>query len=476
MTSKKPFYITTTLPYVNSKPHIGFALEVVRADTVARYKRLQNFDVFFNTGTDEHGVKIHQRAEEEGIDTQAFVDGNAEHFKSLKETLNLSYDKFIRTTDEDHKKAAQEFWKLCDKNGYIYKKKYKGLYCKGCEMFITDKDLVDEYCPHHPGTKPEEVEEENYFFKYSEFGKELLSRYESDEIKVVPEFRLNELTSLIEQGLEDFSISRLKDKMPWGVSVPGDDEHVMYVWFDALVNYISTLGWPEGDFEKYWVGGTPVQYCGKDNVIHQASRWQAMLLSVGLPTTNTVIVNGFVTSDGVKMSKSIGNVINPVDIVNEYGTDAMRYYLIREIHPYEDSGFTTSRFKEAYNANLANGIGNLTNRILKMSEDNLDGVEVKDVPFPSEYTKAFDEFNLQKVGDFVWKKIGDLDQKIQDEEPFKVIKEDEEKGKEIIKGLVQGLYEVALLLEPILPETSLKIRAGIKENKKPEVPLFFRKD
>jgi len=474
-----PFYITTTLPYVNSKAHVGFATEIIRADVIARFKRILGHDVFFNTGTDEHGIKIFQKALELGKDTQEFVDGNAEHFKNLKNSLNLSWDAFTRTTDKHHKSSAQAFWKLCDERGFIYKKKYSGLYCVGCEMFVTEKELIEGNCPNHPTQKPEMLEEENYFFKYSEFGDELLKLYETGAVSVYPANRVNEIKQMVANGLEDFSISRLKEKMPWGVPVPGDDEHVMYVWFDALTNYISTLGWPEDSekFEKYWKNGTPVQYCGKDNLQHQGARWQAMLLAGGLPPTRDIVVDGFLTSGGQKMSKSIGNVIDPQDIVEKYGTDALRYFVLRELHPFEDSDFTIERFEEAYNAHLANGIGNLTNRILKMSEDNIpEGVEVSDIDFPKEYTDAFEVFNLQVATDIIWKKIGEIDEQIQNTQPFKVIKEDKEKGVEIIKELVQKLYEVSILLSPIIPETAEKIQNSIKENKKPETPIFARLD
>lgn len=478
--SKEPFYITTTLPYANSKPHIGHALEFIRADAVARYKRLAGFDVFFNTGTDEHGIKIYKKAQEEGKEVMAFLDEQVQHFKDLTEKLNISYDKFIRTTDADHEAAAQEFWKICDKNGYIYKKKYTGIYCVGCEMLLNPKDLVDGKCPHHPDMTPEEIEEENYFFKYSKFAPKLLELYEKNPEFVVPASRLNEIRKFVEGGLEDFSISRLKEKMPWGVPVPGDDEHVMYVWFDALVNYISTLGWPndQENFERFWVNGNPVQYCGKDNLQFQSARWQAMLMSVGLAPSRNIIINGFVTSGGQKMSKTAGNIVDPMEVANKYGADALRYYLIREISLFEDGDFTHEKFKEAYNANLANGIGNLTNRIMKMSEDHLEKVKEEDLDkeLPSEYKEAFEKFDLQKASNIAWEAIGELDAKIQETQPFKLIKEDEEAAKKIIHELVVGLYKVSLLLEPIVPETAEKIQKAVLENKKPEEPLFLRKD
>ncbi len=474
---KKNFYITTTLPYVNAKPHLGFAIEIIRADAIARYQRLIGKNVFFNTGTDEHGVKISQKAEEEGITPQELCDRNSQAFRDLKDSLNISYDAFIRTTDDRHEKAAQQFWKKCADAGFITKKNYSGLYCKGCELFKTGRDLVDGKCADHPNMTLEEISEENYFFKYSEFATQLLSLYEKKDF-VIPEFRLNEIKNQIKDGLEDFSISRVKEKMEWGIPVPGDDTQVMYVWFDALVNYISTLGWPDGeDFTTFWNNedSTIVQICGKDNLRQQSAMWQAMLASVGLPHTSHILINGFITVDGQKMSKSLGNVIDPVEIVNEYGVDALRYFAIRELSPHEDGDFNIDRFKEAYNANLANGIGNLTNRILKMAEDNVpQDMIVLSVDIPAEYDVAMQGLDLHNASHIVWQYISDLDKKIQVTEPFKLIKTDKDAGEKIIIELVLELCKIALMLRPFLPMTAEKILEAIKDHKKPETPIFNR--
>jgi len=362
-------YITTTLPYVNSKPHIGFAMEIIRADAIARYKKLQGYEVFFNTGTDEHGIKILQKAQEQGIDPQSYVDPLADQFKGLIGLLNLSEDiHFIRTTDASHIAATQEFWKRCNDNGYIYKKNYQTKYCVGCELQKTDSELDHGECPVHPGASIETIDEENYFFKFSECQEFLQKLYAENPTFVIPDFRFNEIKRFVDDGLQDFSISRLKSKMPWGISVPGDDEHVMYVWFDALVNYISTLGWPKNldNFETFWSEGNPIQYAGKDNLRQQSAMWQGMLHACGLPHTKQIVIGGFINSDGKKMSKSLGNVISPYDIVDEYGTDALRYYLLRHVHSFEDSDVTMEKFKIAYNADLANGLGNLVQRTMKM--------------------------------------------------------------------------------------------------------------
>ncbi len=477
----KDFYITTTLPYVNAEPHVGFAMEIIRADVIARYKRSKGFDVFFNTGTDEHGMKLFEGAKKEGKPTQEYVDFYAEKFKGLIKLLGISEDvHFIRTTDPQHEKAAQEFWKKVYDNGYIYKKNYKTKYCVGCEEEKTDSVLVDGRCPIHPNLILEIIEEENYFFKFSEFGKRLLAFYDKNPDFVIPDFRFNEMKEFVKRGLEDFSISRLKTKMPWGIEVPNDPDHVIYVWFDALISYISTLGWPDNkeNFEKFWKNGTPVQYCGKDNTRFQSVMWQSMLMAAGLPNSNTIVIDGFLTGEGgVKMSKSLGNVTSPYDIVNEYGTEALRYFLLKEVSPFEDSPFTIERFKDSYNSGLANGIGNLTSRIMKMAETNLaKAIEIPDESISQEYFDLLERFDIQGVCNIVWKKVSELDSLIQEKQPFKLVKTDKQEGEKIIKELVVSLYKVAQMLDPILPETSMKIKVCVKENRSPSEPLFLRKD
>lgn len=484
----KPFYITTTLPYVNAPLHMGHALEFVRADAIARYKKLLGEDVFFNTGTDEHGLKIFEKAKEQGLAVQEFVDQGFATFQDQLKMFGVSDDiNFIRTTDKKHEQAVQEFWKRVSDNGYIYKKNYEAKYCSGCESEKTDSELINGECPLHPGLDITLINEENYFFKYSAFTQKLLDFYGQNPGFVVPDFRFGEIKNFVASGLQDFSISRLKSKMPWGIAVPGDPDQVIYVWFDALVNYISTLNWPscakasEGKpcpFEEYWVGGRPTQYCGKDNLRFQAAMWQAMLMAADLPNSHQIIIDGFITGDGgVRMSKTIGNVVDPRDVVKEYGTDALRYFLLKEISSFEDSPFTIERFKESYNSGLANGLGNLSSRVLTLSEKYLDKCpEVPEKSDFTEYFKFYEEFDLKKAMDYIWDKIQNLDRRIQEEEPFKVIKVDEEKGKEMIKKLVLDLYDIARMLNPVMPETNAELKKLIKENKKPEQPLFLRKD
>ncbi len=482
MSDKKIFYITTTLPYVNSEPHIGFAAEIVRADCIARYKKLQGFEVFFNTGTDEHGEKIFKKAIEQKRFPQELVDFYSEKFRLLLSYLHISDDiNFIRTTDKVHVHAAEEFWKLCDKNGYIYKKNYQTKYCIGCELEKTDSELTNGCCPIHPDLEIELHDEENYFFKFSAFADRLLAYYESHPDFVVPDNRFNEIKVFVKSGLHDFSISRLKEKMAWGIEVPGDPKQVMYVWFDALVSYIAAIGWPD-DLEKFnkWqteTGGM-VQYCGKDNLRQQSAMWQAMLMAAGLPNSKTIIIDGFVTAaGGIKMSKSQGNVIDPTELANEYGIDAVRYFVLRELHPFEDSPCTKEIFHNAYNANLANGLGNLVSRVMTMSQNNFtDPISVAHVnSFMENYIEAVEKYNLQEAMNIIWKKISELDERIQKTEPFKLVKTDPEGAKNIIRDLVVGVHVIALHLEPFLPETARKIKALITENKKPEIPLFSRK-
>ncbi|MFA5791929.1 MAG: methionine--tRNA ligase [Candidatus Paceibacterota bacterium] len=477
--NKKSFYITTTIPYVNADPHIGFALELVQSDAIARYQRLVGKDVFFSTGTDEHGQKIWEASQKEGKDIQDYVDHFAQKFLDLKGVLNLSNDNFIRTTNKEHIFAAQEFWRICDLNGDIYKKKYKGLYCVGCEKFITEKDLVNGKCELHPNKEIETIEEENYFFRLEKY-KDKLLEYLSKEESILPKWRRKEAIEFVQDGMEDFSISRNKERFSWGIPIPGDDAQVMYVWFDALVNYISTLGWPKNveNFEKFWVNGETVQSAGKDMVKFQSVMWQGMLMSANLPNTDTIFYHGFITGEGgIKMSKSVGNVINPSEIVNEYGTDALRYFLLREISSFEDSPFTMERFKDAYNAGLANGLGNLVSRIMTLSEKYLEKCpEIEKESDFREYFSFFEKFEIKQAVDFIWNEIGSLDKFIQETEPFKVIKVDEKKGKVLISNMVVRLYRIARMLNPIMPETNILLKKLIKENKKPEEPLFMRKD
>jgi len=469
----KKYYITTTLPYVNAEPHIGFALEIVQADALARlHKEILKEEVVFNFGTDEHGQKIYRRAQEEGRDPQEYCDEYAAKFDALKKALNLSYTNFIRTTDPKHIKATQEFWKLCEKNGDIYKKLYKTKYCIGCELEKTDSELTDGKCPLHLNQKLEIIEEENYFFRFSKYQKPLLEFYEKNPDFVIPAGKFNEIKSFVKEGLQDFSISRLKSKMPWGIDVPGDPTHVMYVWFDALINYISTLGWPKNakTFKDFWPG---VQVAGKDNLRQQTAIWQAMLLSAGLPNSKQVFIHGFITVNGQKISKSLGNTINPIEVAEKYGTDALRYYLLAKINPYDDSDFTFKQFEETYNGELANGLGNLVSRVAKLCEnENIKGLNVTPTQDPT-LAIGLKEFRFDKVLSNIWDNIKVYDGIISAEEPWKI--KDKAKLKERLETYAANILNIAYNLRPFLPETAEKIEKQFKGPKiSSAAPLFPR--
>lgn len=468
---KQKFYITTTLPYVNSEPHLGFAMEIVQADIIARYHKILGNEVIFNTGTDEHGVKIYKAALAQNKNPQDYVNEYAAKFDALKQALNLSYTNFIRTTSPDHIKAAQEFWQLCDKNGDIYKKLYKIKYCIGCELEKTDSELVHGRCPLHPNLEIELIEEENYFFRWSKYQKPLLDFYKQNPQFVLPDFRFNEIKKFVSSGLNDFSISRLKAKMPWGIAVPGDPNQVIFVWFDALVNYISTLGWPKNQekFNQFWPG---TQLAGKDNLRQQSAMWQAMLMSAGLPNSKQIIIHGFVTNTGQKMSKSLGNIIDPFELVKKYGTDAVRFFIANELNPFEDSDVTADRITESYNANLANGLGNLTARVAKLCEQNvIQAADTTNLTIAKNVKKGLEQFKFNEALSFIWSQIAKTDKSINETKPWTLTTE---KAKPILEDLVQKIQTIAFNLQPFLPETAEKIHRQFSGKIKSAAPLFPR--
>ncbi len=475
-------YITTTLPYVNADPHLGHALEFVQADVLVRAWRAHGDDVFFNTGTDEHGQKIFEAAKKAGQEVKAYVDHYAAEFRKLNEVLGLDSPTFIRTTDAKHITAAQEIWNRCKAHGDIYEKEYEGLYCVGHEAFMTEKDLVNGICPDH-GVAPQVFKEKNYFFKFKNYESYLLEYLKKPGV-IVPEWRRQEAINFVKGGLEDFSISREKERLAWGIPVPGDDSQVMYVWFDALTNYISTLGWPhsaqgasrgEPDlFEKFWVNGTTLQIAGKDQLRFQSLIWQAMLKSAGIKATDIVFYHGFVTSNGQKMSKSIGNVISPYDLVKKYGTDATRYVLLRHVNPMEDSDVTWERLDEWYTANLTNGLGNLVARVMQMATTYLPNpVEMTQETRPDvDVALYIERFEFNRALDSIWERIGHGDALIAVEKPFAGVKSDDvevrDEALSIITKLVRELNAIATDLEPFMPSTSAKIKEAVLTHKKPE--------
>ncbi len=452
------YYITTTLPYVNAEPHIGFALEIVQADMLARYHRALGDEVIFNTGTDEHGQKIYKKALEAGVSPQAYCDEYAAKFDELKQLLNLTYTHFIRTTDPKHIAAAQEFWKRCDANGDIYKKQYSTKYCIGCELEKTDSELVDGKCPIHPKNEIELREEENYFFRWSKYQEALLKHYEDHPTFVEPPHRLNEIRNFVKAGLNDFSISRVKEKMPWGIAVPGDDTQVMYVWFDALVNYISTLDWPNsGNFEKFWPG---VQVAGIDNLRQQSAMWQGMLLSAGLPMSEQIFIHGFFTVEGQKMSKSIGNVVHPKSLVDKYGVDALRYFLLREMPYGGDGDYSEARMQERY-GELADNLGNLAGRVAAMANKYFDGQvgegNYKHDGADERLAEALKRYDFKAYLDTVWEAVTAANVKIQTDEPFKLVKTDPDAAKISLADVAAMIRWIGKVLLPVIPTAAEEI-------------------
>ena len=456
----KKFYITTSIPYTNAPPHIGHVLEFIQADVLARYHRSLGEDVFFLTGTDEHGLKTKKAAEAAGISLDAFLLQISGKFHDLKKTLNLSNDDFIRTTDAlRHEPTVIKLWKQWVENGDLYKKKYKGFYCEGCEAFKTQKELINGNCTIHQ--KPvQEIEEENYFFKLSKYLPKIKDILEKDTIKIVPESKKNEILSMIENGLEDISFSRIKEKYA-GIPVPGDENQIMYVWADALPNYLSAIDYASGGekFKKYWPAD--VHAIGKDITKFHAIYWPAMLLSLGLKLPKTIFVHGFITVAGQKMSKSLGNVIDPFELVEKYGTDAVRYYLLREILPTEDSDITIEKFIQRYNCDLAGGIGNLLARTLALAKkENFK----KEHPTPKikkaiektqkEYLQQLEDFKFNDALKSIWDFISFCDKYINTEKPW----EQKENSAKVISDVLFALEKISNLLAPFLPETSVKIR------------------
>ena len=461
----KKFYLHSAIPYVNAAPHIGHAQEFVYSDVIRRYQKLIGKNVAYLCGADENALKIVQAAEKAGKDPQSFCDINQELFRNLAGRLNVQFDFWQRGTDKKHHfLASQKLWELCAKNGDIYKKSYEGLYCVGCEAFYTEDELVNGECSEHPGKKLEKVSESNYFFKLSKYQKHLIDLISSDELKIYPEFRKNEVLQFLKKPLLDISVSRSNERAKnWGVPVPGDNTQRMYVWFDALNIYRS------GVAEAAWPADLHV--IGKGIIRFHAVYWPAFLLSADLPLPKGIFAHGYLTVNGQKMSKTVGNIIDPLEVVKKYGTDALRYYLLREIPSADDGDFSYRRLDEIYNADLANELGNLVSRLTNLGEKDALKIDGPGVYAVREIEKQFDNFHFNLILENIWSQIKSLNKKIDDFAPWKKNKEER---KEFLTGCFKSLKSIAFQLQPFLPETAGKIIDATSGEIKKIAPLFPR--
>ena len=454
------FYLTTAIPYVNGKPHIGHALEFVQCDVIARHHRLMGHETALLSGADENALKNVQAAEEEGTPIQEFVDRNAQTFVELAHTYNIHIDFFQKGSNQQkHYPASQKLWELCKASGDIYQKEYEGLYCVGCETFYTPDELNEHgECFHHPGKPLETVKEKNYFFKLSRYQKQLIQLIQSDTYKVSPVARKNEVLGFLKEPLQDISISRSNERAKnWGVPVPGDDTQRMYVWFDALNIYQSGVGygWDEELYKKWWPAD--VHVIGKDILRFHAVYWPAFLISAGLDLPKALYVHGFVTSEGQKMSKTLGNVIDPFEFAEKYGVEAVRYYLLREIPSGNDGDISQERFKELYNADLANGLGNLVARVAALCADlPLQELSEAELKFDGPLCTLVEQFRFDEALAWIWDEVRTLDKYINENEPWK-LKEDRIALQKVMQGAVHHLVKIGFNLQPFLPETAKKM-------------------
>lgn len=474
-------YITDAIPYTNAPAHIGHALEFVQSDVLARYYRSRGDQVILGHGADEHGNKIYKKSLEANKDTQKFVDEVTAKFQEAHVKLNVQYDRFVRTSSVEHKRTVQAVWKKLEKGGFIYKGQYEGWYCTGCEEFVPENTAKENgyICPAHQ-QKYERVKDDSYFFKLSYFNDQIKASIEAGVFTITPETRRNEILSLLNEGLEDISVTRPKSKLPWGIPVPGDPEHTIYVWIDALSNYITALDYPDDkEMDLFWPAS--VQIIGKDILRFHAAIWPGMLLGLGLELPKNLYVHGFITSGGQKMSKTIGNVVDPFEVIDQYGTDALRYYLLRHIPSGDDGDFTWEKFEQAYNGELANDLGNLAQRLAAMINRYQDGVigPLPDVGHDeSPYHKALEEFKFDRACEHVWSLVQGVNQYIEETKPWQLAKEDDpDHLKEVLATAVASLLQVTELLRPLLPETAEKLEhqftQGVVDSQEPLFPKKY---
>jgi methionyl-tRNA synthetase len=469
------FYLTTAIPYVNAAPHIGHALEFVQTDAIARYRKLKGDDTALVTGSDENSLKNVHAAEKKGITTAQLCETNAAVFREMGDKIGLSYTSFRRTSiKEDHWPGVHLLWDLCKKSGDVYSKKYRGLYCVGCECFYEEGELPDGLCPEHK-TKPEVVEEENYFFRLSKYQKQLEELVESDKLRILPATRKNEVLSFIRGGLQDFSISRSVSRAKgWGVPVPGDESQIMYVWFDALGTYLTGIGYgiDDAQFKKYWPAD--VHVIGKGILRFHAVYWPAILLSAGLALPKTIFVHGYITVEGQKMSKSLGNIVDPFSLIQKYGVDPLRYYFLSEVPTFDDGDFSEKLLMGKNNSELAANVGNLVNRAAVFLTNNFTG----EIPpaSPSEADKSFlesqkkkaeevgkllDELRLKDALDSAMGFSSNVNKYFQDNAPWKSVKEDKARAGTVLYVVANQAKDLAILLSPFLPSTGASILAQL---------------
>lgn len=472
------FYEVTPIYYVNAKPHIGHAYSTIAADILARYHREKGDDTYFQTGTDEHGEKIQKAAKKDGVTEKKFVDRYAKEFKSYWDDMNISYDGFVRTTDKSHVEAAKYALSYMFDKGYIYKGKYKSIYCVDCEQYLTKSDLEKGACSIHK-TKPRQKEEDAYLFKMSAFQKTLAQKIKKGELKILPKSRENEILAFINSGLEDISISRPKDQCSWGVELPFDKNHTTYVWVEAFLNYITGIGWPKDmkKFNKYWP--VDLQIMGKDILRVHGTIWPSILLALDLPLPKKMFSHGYLLSGGQKMSKSLGNVIDPQVVSKKYGNDVLRYFLFSEIAFGQDGDVNIERLEERYTSDLSNGLGNLVQRVAVMIDKYLDGkiptghTNVDEKP----YNRHMEALELHKAVEYVWSEIQGLDQYIEEEKPWQLAKEKDKKLKEVLGNLAVSIRKINEMITPFMPETAEKIDKIYGGSKiKVGKPLFPRLD
>jgi methionyl-tRNA synthetase len=452
---KGKFYITTAIDYVNSEPHIGHAYQKIIADVLARWNKLLGKEVFFLTGTDEHGQKIANSAKEAGKNPKDFVDSLSKKFRDAWRALDIDFDRFIRTTDEDHQEKVKKFIEIINKKGDIYKGEYSGLYCEGCEAYLTEKDLMDGKCKFHPKKKILSLDEEAYFFKLSKYQKNLLKMYKENPSYILPKFRQREIINRVKEGLQDLNITR--SNFDWGIKFPLDKEHVVYVWFEALQNYITGIGWPDDKkFRKFWPAD--VEILGIDNGWFHCVIWPAMLFSAGIEPPRTILINGFLTFNGQKISKSLGNSISPVYLSKKYGADAIRYYVCRNFVFGQDGDFSEEELVARYNGELANKLGNLVSRTAGLIEKN--GIEKCENRLGKrlklkEIMRLMEGYEFDKALNEIFSFVDECNEYIQENKPW------ETKNRKILYEAADSIRKISILLWAFIPSTSEKIAKNL---------------